>query len=137
MGVGDQEETNWSGGVTARGAAIAGVEPWRFDAGDSMLPGNHWRMTTHRTRVFGGEAIPTGGARGTLFQAPTTVAPRPFSANGIIVLLTGETEDSSIEVGSPLGVFSVRLNEIPYGRTKSGLNGKALAEGSLNCGASL
>ena len=129
LGVGDQEEINWSGGVAARGATIAAVEPWRFDIGDSMLPGNRWRMTTHRTRVFGGEAIPAGsGARGAQFQAPTTAAPRPFSANGLIVLLAGETEYSSIDVETPHGVFSVRLNEIPYGRTKSGLNGRALAE---------
>ena len=29
---------------------------------------------------------------------------------------------------TPRGAFSVRLNEIPYGKIKSGLNGKAVAE---------
>jgi hypothetical protein len=90
LGVGDQEETNWSGGVAARGAAIAAVEPWRFDGGDAMLPGNRWKMTSHRIRLFGGAAVPPAGrvATGVLFT-PTTVAARPFSANGVVVSLTG------------------------------------------------
>jgi hypothetical protein len=43
-------------------------------------------------------------------------------------LLTGETENSSLEVRTPRGAFSVGLSEIPYGKTKSGLDGKAVAE---------
>src|SRR6266545_6816450 len=79
LGVGDQEETDWSGGVTARGAVIAEVEPWRFDGSDAMQPGNRWKITSHRTRVFGGGANPAASttARGATFT-PTTVAPRPF-----------------------------------------------------------
>src|SRR5215469_13569471 len=104
LGVGDQEEINWSGGVAARGATIAAVEPWRFDIGDAMLPGNRWKMATRRTRVFGGEIVPAAGGRmppPTQLMTATTVAARPFSANGIVVLLTGETEESSIEVETP------------------------------------
>src|SRR5215831_11054590 len=127
LGVGDQEETDWSGGVVARGATVAAVEPWRFDAGDTMQPGNRWKMKSRRIRVFGAAATPPPGTVSptALFQ-PTTVAPRPFSSNGVIVSLTGETEDSSIEVQTPRGVFTVVLSEIPYGKTKSGLNGKAV-----------
>ena len=73
LGVGDQAETDWSGGVTARGAAIAAVEPWRFDGKDAMLAGNKWTMSSRRIRLFGGV---------------TTPAVRPFSANGVIVALT-------------------------------------------------
>ena len=129
LGVGDQEETNWSGGVTARRATITAVEPWRFDTGDALLPNNRWKITTHRIRVFGGapNPTPTPVAPGAIFT-PTTVAARPFSANGIVVSLSGETEESSLEVETPRGTFSVRLSEIPYGKTKAGLNGKAMAE---------
>ena len=52
LGVGDAAETNWDGDVIARGALVAAVEPWRFDGGDSMLPGNRWKMSTHPVRVF-------------------------------------------------------------------------------------
>ncbi|MEO7648880.1 MAG: hypothetical protein ABIZ80_00295, partial [Bryobacteraceae bacterium] len=113
LGVGDQEAANWSGGVTARGASITGMEPWRFDGDDAMQPGNRWKMSTHQIRVFGGAAVPI---------------PRPLSGNGVVVQLTGETEDSSLEVQTPRGAFSVRLSEIPYGASKTGLNGKAVAE---------
>src|SRR5438045_9756245 len=61
LGVGDQEETDWSGGVTARGASIAAVEPWRFDTGDAMQPGNRWKMKSRRIRVFGAAAPPASG----------------------------------------------------------------------------
>lgn len=115
LGVGDAQETDWSGEVAARGASIRSVEPWRFDGDDTMLPGNRWKMSSRRIRLFGAASV----------SAP---APRPFSSNGVMVLLEGETEDSSLEVRTPRGTFGVRLGEIPYGKTKSGLNGKAVAE---------
>ena len=128
LGVGDQAETDWSGGVAAQGAAIAAVEPWRFDAGDAMLPGNRWKMSSRRIRLFGAAATPPAANAPRLQFAPITPVVRPFSANGVVVLLTGETEDSALEVQTPRGSFSVRLSEIPYGRIKSGLDGKAVAE---------
>src|SRR5579872_1899346 len=73
LGVGDRAATNWSGGVSARGARIVSVEPWRFDADDAMQRGNRWKITTHVTRRFGAAAL-----RG---------AARSFSANGVVVLL--------------------------------------------------
>jgi hypothetical protein len=128
LGVGDQAETDWSGGIAAQGAALAAVEPWRFDGSDAMLPGNRWKMTSRRIRLFGAAATPPAANAPRLQFAPITPVNRPFSANGIVVLLTGETENSSLEVRTPRGDFSVRLSEIPYGQTKSGLDGKAVAE---------
>jgi hypothetical protein len=128
LGVGDQADTDWSGGVTARGATIASVEPWRFDTGDAMQPGNRWKMKSRRVRLFGASAAPAPGPVPTTLFQPTTPVTRPFSSNGVIVSLTGETEDGSIAVETPRGTFTVRLSEIPYGTTKSGLDGKAVAE---------
>ena len=128
LGVGDQAETDWSGGVVAQGATIAAVEPWRFDVGDAMLPGNRWKMSSRRIRLFGAAVTPPAAGAPRLQFAPITPVVRPFSANGVVVSLTGETEDSTLEVRTPRGAFSVRLSEIPYGRAKSGLDGKAVAE---------
>jgi hypothetical protein len=113
LGVGDQAETDWSGGIVAQGAAISAVEPWRFDGGDAMLPGNRWKMTSRRIRLFGAAAAPPAAGGPRLQFAPTTPVNRPFSANGVVVSLTGETEDSTLEVRTPRGAFSVRLSEIP------------------------
>src|SRR5260370_41519029 len=77
LGVGDQAETDWSGGVVAQGAAIAAVEPWRFDGADAMQPGNRWKMSSRRIRLFGAAAVqpPPGGPR--VQFAPTTPVVRP------------------------------------------------------------
>src|SRR5712691_9537489 len=103
LGVADSAETNWNGGVTARGARITAVEPWRFDGDDAMLPGNRWKISTHVTRRFGTAANP---------------ALRTYSANGVVVQLDGETEESTLDVETPQGAFTVRLNEIPLGKSK-------------------
>src|SRR5216117_117730 len=72
LGVGDQAETDWSGGIVAQGAAIAAVEPWRFDGGDAMMPGNRWKMTSRRIRLFGAAAAPPAPGGPRLQFAPIT-----------------------------------------------------------------
>lgn len=113
LGQGDTASADWSGGVTARGATISAVEPWRFDEDDAMQPGNRWKARTHRIRLFGTAVNP---------------AARVTVANGVIVRLEGESEETTLDVETPRGTFTVRLNEIPYGKRKAGLNGKVLAE---------
>src|SRR5882724_9799106 len=106
-------EANWSGGVTARGGRITAVEPWRFDGDDAMLPGNRWKMSTHMMRRFGTAVNP---------------AVQTFGANGVVVQLDGESEETVLDIETPSGPFSVRLNEIPLGKSKSGLAGKVIAD---------
>jgi hypothetical protein len=113
LGVGDQSETKWDGEVSATGATVSAVEPWRFDRGDAMLPGNAWRLSTHRVRRFGG-------------GAPATRP--PVVANGVLVLLDRESENSEVNIRTSQGNFSVRLREVPYGVTKKLLDGKALVD---------
>lgn len=110
LGIGDTTSTDWSGEVTVRGATIRAVEPWRFDGDDAMQSGNRWKMSTHLIRLFGAAAA------------------RAHVPNGVIVLLDGESENTQLDVQTPRGAFSVRLNEIPYGKPKTGLNDKASAE---------
>src|SRR5260370_30311110 len=72
LGVGDQNETKWDGEVSATGATITAVEPWRFDHGDTMLPGNASKLSTHRVRRS------AAGRAGT---------PPPVAAHRVLVLL--------------------------------------------------
>src|SRR5947207_14020210 len=86
LGVGDQEETDWSGGVSARGASIAAVEPWRFDAGDAMQSDNKWKMKSRRIRVFAGAPAPILGTAPSSWSqifTPPAVHPRPVSSHGV------------------------------------------------------
>jgi hypothetical protein len=84
LGVGDQAETDWSGGLAAQGAAIAAVEPWRFDGGDVMLPGNRWKMTSRRIRLFGAAATPPAANAPRLQFAPITPVNRPCNPSRCI-----------------------------------------------------
>ncbi|HTM48915.1 MAG TPA: hypothetical protein VL285_09555 [Bryobacteraceae bacterium] len=113
LGVNDTSSTNWSGGVTARGAKITAVEPWRFDGDDAMQPGNRWKISTHVTRRFG---------------TATNPAAATYYANGVVVQLEGESEDTALEVATPRGAFAFKLSEIPFGKRKSGINGKVMAD---------
>ncbi|HWZ34178.1 MAG TPA: hypothetical protein VNX18_22725 [Bryobacteraceae bacterium] len=115
LGTGDQAATNWDGGVTANGANIVAVEPWRFDTGDAMQPGNSWKMSTHEARRFAAAGV-------TAAVAPQMVA------NGVVVLVDNETAIAELSVRTAQGNFSIRLSEIPYGTPRRLLNGRAMVE---------
>jgi hypothetical protein len=115
LGTGDQAATNWDGGVTANGANIVAVEPWRFDTGDAMQPGNSWKMSTHEARRFAAAGV-------TAAVVPQMVA------NGVVVLVDNETAIAELNVRTAQGNFSIRLSEIPYGTPRRLLNGRALVE---------
>jgi len=122
LGTGDQAATNWDGGVTANGANIVAVEPWRFDTGDAMQPGNSWKMSTHEARRFAAAGV-------TAAVVPQMVA------NGVVVLVDNETAIAELNVRTAQGNFSIRLSEIPYGTPRRLLNGRALVERVPACRA--
>jgi hypothetical protein len=51
LGMTDQESKRWDGSLSARGAQIAEIEPWRFDTGDA-ISGNTWKVSTHPAELF-------------------------------------------------------------------------------------
>src|SRR5580692_2607959 len=103
FGVNDQAEVKWNGSATARGGHLTSIEPWRFEGSDA-LNGNSWTATTHIVRLFGGR-----GLFGNTVQLP-------WVANGVVVYLDQETENTSIDVTTAQGNFTVRLSDIPYGK---------------------
>jgi len=114
LGVGETKEAAWDGNVTASGATITAVEPWRFDRGDSLLPSNAWKMSTHQVRRFAASFQGLG--------AP------PVAANGVLVLLDGESDNTELAVHTAQGNFSVRLGDLLYGAARKELGGKALID---------
>src|SRR4029450_4625321 len=97
LGLTDKATTKWDGGVSARGARIVSLEPWRFEGEDSIT-GNQWRISTHAVRLFGAQAA------------------RPVVANGVIVWLDGESDASELSVKTPQGALTVKLGDIPVGQ---------------------
>lgn len=110
LGVG-AGRSNWDGGITVSAPArIAALEPWRGDQGDEILPGNRWKLSTHQIRLFGAQAQ------------------RPFVANGVLLQLRGESNDTELKVETPQGNFAFKLADIPYGKSVTFLDGRARAE---------
>jgi hypothetical protein len=109
LGATDTESATWDGGVTARGANITVIEPWRFE-GTDRLDGNRWRVSTHVARRFG--------------AANQGVQP-PVVANGLVLTLSGP---GVLEFDTAQGNFEIRSDELNYGRLVSKLNGRVLAD---------
>ncbi len=110
MGVGDQAGTKWDGEVSVAGAKVQSVEPWRFDGADRMTGPAGWQMSVNAIRLFG------GGQK------------RPAIANGVVVLLDGESEDAALNFKTAQGAFAVRLKDIPFGQRQSLLGGRVIAD---------
>lgn len=111
LGTGDKTSTRWDGSVTATGAQVQLVEPWRFEQGDAIT-GSSWRMQTHEIRLFGGR----GGAR-----------VLPIVANGVLLTLS-DAPDAEVSVQTQQGNFSFRLRDLPYGKSLRLLNGRAMVD---------
>ncbi|MBM3734218.1 MAG: hypothetical protein FJW39_00395 [Acidobacteria bacterium] len=112
LGYGDALQTAWDGSVSAKGARIKEVGPWRFEAPDA-IDGTSWKAQIHQIRLFG--------------AANRGVAPPPV-ANGVIVQLTDAGRDAVLDVRTAQGAFSVSLAQIPYGKMVHFLNGRASAD---------
>jgi hypothetical protein len=110
LGVTDQESKPWDGSLSARGAQIAQIEPWRFDAGDA-ISGNTWKVSTHPAELFLGGIFYSAGKS-------------PIVPNGIVAQLTGVHDDAELQVSTSQGNFSIQLAQIPFGKTISALNGR-------------
>ncbi len=109
MGHGDKAGVSWDGSVSARGATVKSVRPWRFEPPDSV-EGSSWKCSIHDIRLFG--------------AANRTGAP-PSVANGVVVQLSGAGESAELEVNTAQGAFTVRAAGVPFGKTAAFLGGRA------------
>ena len=104
----------WDGSVTAEGARVTAVEPWRFDSGDEMNADHSWKASIHQMRTFGG--------------AQQRVAAANPVANGVIVFLDSANDSAAVNVKTVSGNFRVSLRDIPWGAFKAELNGHVLVD---------
>ena len=115
FGLTDTAATNWDGSAAARSGHIAEIEPWRFEGPDS-IQGNSWTASTHRVRLFVGTA-----------QAGAANA-NPFVANGVILRLDEANDNTEIDVKTAQGNFTVRLRDIPFGKSVTLLNSRVMVD---------
>ena len=108
LGVGDKVDTNWDGSITAAGGTIQKIDGWRFTAADSISGTSSWKLTA-RTAPPGPSAT-TG----------------PMQENGVIVTAAASSTSVTFDVKTGHGNFTFASTDVPFGTTKTFLNGSAL-----------
>jgi len=106
LGVGDTAATNWDGSITVSGANIEILRGWRFAGTDSITGTSGWKMSTRTT--------------------PSLNPPGPVQENGIIVKISEPASPVTLNISTPQGNFSFSPQEVPFGASKTFLNGRAL-----------
>ncbi|HEY3840898.1 MAG TPA: DUF3604 domain-containing protein [Bryobacteraceae bacterium] len=114
MGMNGKIGDKWDGSVTASGARITSVEPWRFDTGDAMGPNHSWKASIHSMRRFG------GAQQQNAQQFPI--------ANGVLVFLDSAGDSSTLNIKTAQGDFSVSLRDLPWGNFKAEMSGRVLID---------
>jgi hypothetical protein len=105
LGVGGKTPTTWDGSISATGAAILGLQGWRFSGTDSISGGTSWKLSTRTT--------------------PSLNPPGPVQENGIIVTISAASGPVTFNVTTTQGNFSFSSQDVPFGATKSFLSGSA------------
>ncbi len=104
FGVGDTAATNWDGSITVTGATIEILRGWRFTPADSITGTTSWKVNTRTT--------------------PSLNPPGPVQENGIIVKISQPATAATFDITTTQGNFSFSTQDLPFGVSKSFLNGK-------------
>jgi len=114
LGVNGNAALNWDGSITATGATILSLKGWRFSGTDSISGTSSWKLATRDSNGVGGNG--------------------PIEENGIIVTTSASTGPVAFDVKTTQGNFTFSSQDVPFGVSKTFLNGRALA---AQTGASL
>ncbi|MBK5290268.1 MAG: hypothetical protein JJE04_01055, partial [Acidobacteriia bacterium] len=112
LGITDSEPTPWDGSVTVNGGQVRSIQGWRFAGGDSTDYRASWKLSTRRAQNRPAAQQKKGGAGG------------PMEDNGVILTASLSSAQASFDVKTPQGSFSFTAQELPYGETKTALDGR-------------
>jgi hypothetical protein len=115
LGLNDKTPTNWDGSVTVSPGKVVAISGWRFTPADSTDGTNSWQAAT---RPAVGPRRANNPRRAALNARPNA----PIADNGVLLSLTGVTEDSVVKVKTVQGDFSFKVAEAPYGKILDELN---------------
>jgi len=107
LGVGDTAATVWDGSVTLTGATIQIIRGWRFSGTDAISETSSWKLSTRET--------------------PSLTPPGPVQENGLIIKITDQATPATFNITTQQGNFSFSTQDLPFGVSKTFLNGRALA----------
>ncbi|MDQ2950176.1 MAG: hypothetical protein M3Y27_30270 [Acidobacteriota bacterium] len=106
LGVGDTSATTWDGTIAVTGATIQLLRGWRFSGTDSVSGTTSWKINTR--------------------TSPALTPPGPVQENGLIVKISAPTAPVTFNVTTTQGNFSFSSQDVPFGVSKTFLNGRAL-----------
>jgi hypothetical protein len=115
FGLTDTEPARWDGSVSVSPGRIERIDGWRFQDGDQVLGANGWKASTRPLTVRRSNN-PKKTARGRGRGGN-------LADNGVLLLLTGVTDSSVVQVKTARGSFDFKLADIAYGRFLEKLNG--------------
>ena len=107
LGVGDTTATVWDGSITVTGANIQILRGWRFSGTDAVSGTTSWTMRTRET--------------------PSLTPPGVVQENGLIVKISDTATPATFNITTTQGNFSFSTQDLPFGTSKTFLNGRALA----------
>src|ERR1700691_883145 len=106
LGITDKESAKWDGSATVDRGRITKTDPWRFSKEDEILGEASWKASTAP------------------LMTRTAAEAKSVVDNVIILRLSGEDENSTVQVKTAQGDFSVRLADIPFGTFQHALAGR-------------
>src|ERR1022692_1031171 len=107
LGVGDTTATVWDGSITVTGASIQILRGWRFSGTDAISGTTSWKLSTR--------------------ESPSLKPPGPVQENGLIVKISDTATPATFNITTTQGNFSFSTQDLPFGTSKTFLNGRAFA----------
>jgi hypothetical protein len=107
LGVGDTTATVWDGSITVTGASIQILRGWRFSGADAISGTTSWKLSTR--------------------ESPSLTPPGPVQENGLIVKISDTATPATFNITTTQGNFSFSTQDLPFGTSKTFLNGRAFA----------
>ena len=122
FGLTDRAPAVWDGSVEVSAGKVEDVAGWRFQQKDEVN-GLAWKASTRPLTVRRSNAQKKGAQAGKKKAAGEAMAD-----NGVVLRLTGVTDDAVVTVKLPKGEVAFRLGEIPYDHPLSRLEGAVEVE---------
>ncbi len=125
LGVGDAEPTPWDGKVSVGQGQVAGVEGWRFRAGDVVNGPEEWKAASLTIRTAARRAALKKAAQRGEGRAEQHAA-RAMTPNGVVVRLNAPDGDA-LTLDTAQGKATIPLADLASGSPRSALDGRVEA----------
>ena len=117
FGMKDQNPTDWSGKLIVDSGQVESIRGWRWTQQDSA-EGNTWSVRTRRQNA-------QSSADRKRIDAGLQL---PMTDNGILLTLSGCSENQPLQFESQPANFTFRLDQLPYGKSLSSAGGNLVIQ---------